>query len=117
MKIGSRIICILLAAVLLCGCVAHQLELWVEGICLVTDNGSVLLVAKDEPIVLNDRSADGQLLTGLQTGDRVRVLHDGIAESFPARASIYRLEKLGQGSLDEISPHLLDTLRDMGWIS
>ena len=115
MKKLTVLILVLFALSLLCGCIAHKLELWVEGICLVTDSGSVLLIAKNEPIALHDRTDSG-LLEGIQTGDRIRVLHDGIAESFPAQAGIYKLEHLGQGSLDEISQQTLDALRQLGWI-
>ena len=116
MKRLTLVLAIVLAVSLLCGCVANKLDFWVEGICLVSDNGFVLLIVKDEPIVLHDRT-DGGLFGGIQTGDRIRVLHDGIAESFPANAGVYRVEHLGKGSLAEVSPQLLNTLRDMGWRS
>lgn len=89
---------------------------WTEGICLVTDNGRVLLIAGSEPIALTDRSKEGNLLDGVQTGDRIRVLHDGIAESYPAQTGIYKLEKEGQGSIDDIPADVLNSLRDLGWI-
>ena len=116
MKRLSLLVAAAFVLCLLCGCVANKLDFWVEGICLVSDNGFVLLIVKDEPIVLHDRT-DGGLFGGIQTGDRIRVLHDGIAESFPANAGVYRVEHLGKGSLAEVSPQLLNTLRDMGWIS
>jgi len=116
MKKLCTVLCVLLVLSLLCGCVAHKLELWVEGICLVRENGRVLLIAKDEPIALTDRSKEGHLLKDLQTGDRIRVLHNGIAESFPAQANVYRVERMGQGSLDEVSPQVLDSLRQLGWL-
>lgn len=116
--------CVLLAVLLLAavfgGCVVENGQLgmgsWIDGICLITNNGRVLLVADGEPIALTDRSKEGGLLEGLQTGDRIRVLHSGIAESFPAQAGVYRLERIGQGSLDDIPPQLLDSLGQMGWI-
>ena len=110
-------VCVLLAAALLlslCACVTMAQGSWLEGVCLVTNNGRVLLIVDGEPIALSDRSKEGGLLEGLQTGDRVRVLYDAIAESFPAQAGIYRLEKLGQG--EEIPPAVLEPLRDLGWI-
>ena len=112
-------LCILLALFmvlsLFCGCVTRGLDLWLEGICLVAENGSIVLISKNEPIVLHDRT-DGGLLEGIQTGDRIRVLHDGIAESFPAQAGIYKLVKTGEGSIDDISPKTLDLLRQLGWL-
>ena len=115
MKRLTLVLAIVLAVSLLCGCVANKLDFWVEGICLVSDNGFVLLIVKDEPIVLHDRT-DGGLFGGIQTGDRIRVLHDGIAESFPANAGVYRVEHLGKGSIDDISPKTLDMLRQLGWL-
>ena len=115
MKRLSLLVAAAFVLCLLCGCVAQKRELWLEGVCLVADSGSVLLIAKDDPIVLHDRSGDG-LLEGIQTGDRIRVLHDGLAESFPAQAGIYKLVKTGEGSIDDISPKTLDMLRQLGWI-
>ena len=112
-------LCMILAAVLLmglCGCVVAGQGNWMEGVCLVTNNGRVLLIVEDEPIALSDRSKEGGLLEGVQTGDRVRVLHDGLAESFPAQAGIYKLVKTGEGSIDDISPKTLDMLRQLGWL-
>lgn len=115
--------CVLLAVLLLVlfgGCIVENGHIgmgsWIEGICLVANNGRVLLISENEPIALADRSKEGTLLEGLQTGDRIRVLCDGIAESFPAQAGIYRLKKLGEGSADEIPLQVMDTLRDLGWI-
>ena len=116
MKRLTLVLAIVLAVSLLCGCVAHKLDFWAEGICVVTNNGRVLLMVKDGPIALTDRSKDGNLLDGLQTGDRIRVLHDGIAESFPAQTGVYRVEYLGKGDVAELSPQMMDTLRDLGWI-
>ena len=116
MKRFCALLALLFALLLLCGCVAHKLDLQLEGICIVADNGRVLLMVKDGPIVLSDRSKEGNLLDGLQTGDRIRVLHDGIAESFPAQAGVYRVEYLGKGDVGELSPQMLDTLRELGWI-
>ncbi len=121
MKKYCILLAVLMLAVLCCGCIMKDGQLgmgsWMEGICLITDSGRVLLIADGEPIALSDRSKEGNLLEGLQTGDRVRVLHDGIAESYPAQAGVYRLEKTGQGSMDDIPPAVLDSLRDLGWIS
>ena len=115
MRKACFVLAIVMLTLLFCGCIAHELDMWAEGVCLVADNGSVLLIAKDEPIVLHDRSGNG-LLEGIQTGDRVRVLHDGIAESFPAQAGIYKLVKTGEGSIDDIFPQTLDLLRQLGWL-
>ena len=64
MKRLTLVLAIVLAVSLLCGCVANKLDFWVEGICLVSDNGFVLLIVKDEPIVLHDRT-DGGLFGGI----------------------------------------------------
>lgn len=115
------LLAVLLLAVLFSGCIVENGQVgmgsWTEGVCLLTETGQVLLIAEGEPIALSDRSKEGGLLDGLQTGERIRVLHDGIAESFPARTGVYKLERIGQGSIDDIPVQVLDTLRELGWIN
>lgn len=91
-------------------------EHWTEGICLVADGGSFLIVVDGSPIVMRDGSKEGKLFDGLQTGDHIRVVCGPIMESYPAQTTVEKLEKTGTGSLDDISAQTLEQLREMGWI-
>ena len=85
------------------------------GHCLVGNNGSCMLVVDGSPIQLSDCTKKGQLLEGLSSGDRIFVLHDGVAESYPARTGAYGVWKLRDGSIEEIPVPVLDSLRELGW--
>lgn len=86
------------------------------GQCLMADNGSVLLM-KDGPIRMSDRSLSGSLFDNLADGDRILVLHDGIAESYPAQTGAYFLLRLGSGSRADMTPSHLQQLTELGWLS
>ena len=75
---------LLLAGAVLWGASRRSLSLSV-GHCLVGDNGSCMLVVDNSPIQLSDRTKNVPLPGGLSTGDKILVLHDGVAESYPAR--------------------------------
>lgn len=88
------------------------------GRCLIAGNGSVLLMLEDHgPICMSDHSLAGNLFEGLSDGDRVLVLHDGIAESYPSQTAAYFLLRLGSGSRADMEPQHLQELAELGWIT
>ena len=84
------------------------------GRCLIADNGSVLLIVGSSPMVLSGR--DG-LFEGLSTGDEIRVLHDGVRESYPAQTAAYYVTKVASGTIEDIPADVIANLASMGWIS
>lgn len=91
-----------------CGCI--------DGRILIADNGAYFIVLDDHsPIRMNDASMGGGLFAELQTGDRVRVIHGGIAESYPGRASVYYLRRLEKGTAEDVFPDVIQTLTALGW--
>ena len=116
-------ICLLLTLLLLLTACAKaapaqttEPETWTEGICLVAKDGPVLIVVDGGPIVMTDSSETGGLFEGLATGDRIRVVCGPIMESYPAQTQIYKLEKIGSGSINDIPEQTLEQLREMGWL-
>ena len=101
----------LLMAVLLWFLVGSGISLSM-GRCLVADNGSVMLVKGNEPIVLS-----GNVPGDLQTGDEIFVIHDGIAESYPAQTRATLVIRLNTGSMADIPQNVVDTLTELGWLS
>ncbi len=79
------------------------------GRCLIAKNGSVLLIDGDTPTVLSGAP------DGLQTGDKLFVMHDGINETYPARTKTYFCLKLGNESTG-FDIDMLQELEEMGWI-
>ncbi len=86
------------------------------GTVLKSDNGTVFLIKDNSPVRLGDYTEKGKLLKGLETGDKVLVLHDGIAESYPASTSVYFVIKTGDGGEGSISKEVMSSLSELGWI-
>lgn len=86
------------------------------GRCLVSDNGSYMLIRGNSPIVMSDRSNQKDLFTKLQTGDKILVVHDGIDESYPGGTGAYMILKLGDGDVEDIPETVLSELTELGWL-
>jgi len=88
-----------------------------EGRVLIADNGSYLIVLDDHsPIKMSDRSPDGGAFLDLQTGDKIRVLHDGVRESYPGQTGVYGVRLLERGTIDDIPEDVLNALAQLGWM-
>ena len=61
-------------------------------------------------------SADGVVIEGLTDGDRIRIGVREFLDSSPMQAEVYSIEKLSDGTIDDIDPAVLDSLRELGWI-
>lgn len=86
------------------------------GRCLVADNGSYLLIDGNAPIVMSNRKYKEGLFDGLETGDKILVLHDGIAESYPGQTGAYWCWKQEDGTVEDIPETVLSELTEMGWM-
>ena len=87
-----------------------------EGIYLEGTDKPILML-DGSPFVMSDRSKDGNLFEGLETGDKVLVLHDGLCESYPGQTGAYWINRLGNGSIADIPAAELEALVSMGWVS
>ena len=85
------------------------------GYYVKAENGAHLLIAGNSPIQLSHQTKGDNLFATLTSGDRIRILHDGIAESYPARTGVYGIWKLDDGSIEDVPVSVLDDLMDMGW--
>ena len=84
------------------------------------DGSCMIVVDENSPIIMRDRSdktGKGELFEGLVTGDRILVVHTGIAESYPAQTGAYFIIKLSGGSIDDIPDKIIDELTQMGWLA
>ena len=60
--------------------------------------------------------ADGVVIEGLTDGDRIRIGVREFLDSSPMQVEIYSIEKLSDGTIDDIDPAVLESLRELGWI-
>lgn len=109
-------------ALLLAGCAAPEAEgpelTETEGRALIALNRegslSTLLVTEDgEAIVLTTEINDA--FCGWSSGDRVRVTHDGVSETFPAQTEVYDYKTLAEGDWSDIPEETVTALKDLGW--
>ena len=109
-------------ALLLAACAAPEPEgpelTETEGRALVALNRegslSTLLVTEDgEVMVLTTEIADA--FCGWSNGDRVRVTHDGVSETYPAQTEVYDYETLAEGDWSDIPEETVTALKGLGW--
>lgn len=113
---GIRILlCVL--ALLLSACAAPAAEPErTEGRLLLAENGTALLVTEDgTPMTLAVQAEGEDPWAGYHSGDRIRVTHDGVNESYPAQTGAYAWERLESGTLEDIPEETLTALEDLGW--
>ena len=86
-----------------------------EGRFLRADNGSTLLLDDHGATVLSAQR-DG-MFDNLNNGDKILVIHDGIAESYPARTGAFFCFLQERGSEKDLPENVMDSLRELGWIA
>jgi len=122
MRIKKRIlipICIFLALVLLIGggivyMNANSLGLS-TGRVLISSHGSCMLIRDNSPINMGNPKNKSGLFNGLENGDEVLVLHNGINETYPGKTGAYAIFKLKDGDIDDIAADVLTSLTELGW--
>lgn len=85
------------------------------GIYLESKDGAAILICGKTPIHMSNRTERG-MFDNLNIGDKILVIHDGIAESYPARTGAYAVFKVNSGSAGEIPPSVIAELVELGWI-
>ena len=80
--------------------------------CVVTDNGTVIMVYNNRPVVLNGIEAKDY-----QTGDELLIFHaNAFAESYPEQVRAHKAIRLNEGTKDDIPKEVLDVLIEMDFI-
>lgn len=86
------------------------------GRCIVTSNGSYMVLLDNSPIQMANCSNNEELFADLKTGDLIKILHDGIQETYPGGTGVYYCQKLEAGSIEDIPNDIIESLSPMGWI-
>ena len=90
---------------------------YIEGRVLIADNGAYFIVLNDHsPIKMSDQTRKGGAFLDLQTGDKIRILHDGVLLSYPGQTGVYHVRLLERGGAEDIPSDVLESLRQLGWI-
>ena len=85
---------------------------------------TVIYIDAGEPIIIFDRGEPVVMLgrkegmfSGLRTGDRILILHDGtMMLSYPAQMSVHFCIRLKKGDVSDVPEAAMEQLREMGWL-
>jgi len=77
--------------------------------------GNPMLIMDGSPIRMSVRTDADGLFDNLSDGDRILVLHDGIAESYPGQTGVYAVIKLQDGTVGDVSYDVRAVLNRLGW--
>ncbi len=86
------------------------------GNVLISENGTYFLIKGNTPVRLSDYSEEKDVLPALANGDKVLVIHDGIAESYPASTLCRFCIKIGSGSTSDIPEEVITAMTGLGWL-
>ena len=85
------------------------------GLYLEAKNDSSMMVVDNSPMRMSGRS-DRDIFAGLESGDRILVIHSAIAESYPGQTGAYAVIKLKNGDKSDIPTGVIGSLMRMGWL-
>lgn len=87
------------------------------GTCIVADNDSYLIVMDNSPIAMHPLFGHNSMFPDLETGDKIFIIHDGIAETYPGQTGLYFIVKLSDGDIHDVPEEIMSHLQELGWIS
>ena len=115
MKNAKRFFFIILAIVVLVSiCMFSRGYGITIGTYFETNDNVAILISKNTPILMSSNH-NGDMFNEFSQGDTMLVVHDGIAESYPAKTIAYFVSKVKDGSVDDVSQNVLDELTKLGW--
>ena len=77
--------------------------------------GGTMFIDGNSPIIMSNRKDKEGLFSGLGTGDKILIFHDGIAETYPGRTGAYWCVKLEDGTQADIPEQVIEELTELGW--
>ena len=86
-----------------------------QGRYLEAKNGQSMFIRDNSPIQMSNRTGK-DIFDRLEVGDKILVIHDGIAETYPGKTGVYAVFKLGDGSTDDIPQTVVNGLTELGWL-
>lgn len=88
-----------------------------EGYFMPCTNGAYLIVSDTIGAATLRPAKDVNIdFSDLTVGDKIRIKHGVILESYPAQTDIYGIEKLADGELSDIPEDALSSLEQLGWL-
>jgi len=85
------------------------------GRYLEVKDGTAMFICENTPIRLS-RQHHGDMFHDLNIGDKIFVIHKGIAESYPAQTVAIAVYKISNGTTADIPQKVINELIKLGWI-
>ena len=85
------------------------------GVYMEAKNGTAMIIRGNSPITMSS-NYNGNMFHGLDNGDEIFVIHDGINESYPGSTRAYAVFKLKDGTANDIPQAVVDQLIELGWL-
>lgn len=87
------------------------------GPCIVANNDRYLIVIDNSPIAMHSLLGQKSMFSDIDTGDRIFIVHDGIATTYPGKTGLYFILKLSDGDISDVPEEIMEQLKELGWIS
>ena len=85
------------------------------GRYLEVKDGNPMLIRENSPISMHNRT-NRDLVNNLDIGDKILVIHTGIAESYPGQTGVYAIFKISDGTTEDIPQKVVNELIKLGWL-
>lgn len=85
------------------------------GRYLEVKDGNPMLIRENSPISMHNRT-NRDLVDNLDIGDKILVIHTGIAESYPGQTGVYAIFKISDGTTADIPQKVVNELIKLGWL-
>ncbi len=89
---------------------------WCEGRYLRGKSSDIVLLEENGYIEVTAVSGEETSFGSFEDGDRIRILVENIAESYPCQVEAFKAELIEKGSYDNLDKNKLESLRELGWI-
>jgi hypothetical protein len=119
-KIISIVLCALLA-ISLASCSAsrenaEENERWtISGRYCEDTNGRSLLLSEEEGAICITPADTENLFDDLENGDEIEISVDGVAETYPAQATVYSYNLIEKGTVEDLDAEEIQDLEALGW--
>ena len=85
------------------------------GTCIVADNDRYLIAMDNSPIAMHPLFGQKSIFPDLDTGDKIFIVHDGIAETYPGKTGLYFIMKVSDGDIGDVPEEIITQLQELGW--
>lgn len=115
-KVISAVLCVFLVILLAsCGSNSNTEGEPIRGRYCEAANGTSLLLSETQGAICISPADSEDLFADLENGDEIEIMTDGVAETYPGQATVYRYTLIGKGTAADLDSEELQSLENLGW--